>query len=294
MGREWLLLALRIAVPVLLYLFLWLSLSRFLRDYSTLYKSPSPGRTPGRLLTRPDRPRPAWGEEGEEDGENEASYVPPVAVFTDFDGTVTLFDLNDCLFDHCRGREARLADEEAYLLGEMDFREVMSRQFEGINMTLEEGEALLRGRGPVVDPHFPAFVEWCRDNDVPLAIVSSGGDLMIKRQLEMAGVVEDGLEIYANRLRVEGSRWLVEFRDGSSSGNDKRTPLRRARRRGYHVVYVGDGHGDYDAATYADTVIAKEGSWLARTLREGGGDCKGAVHTFCTFRDVQEIIAGLM
>lgn len=73
-----------------------------------------------------------------------------------------------------------------------------------------------------IDPGFPAFNDYCRENKFPVTIISSGLlPLLSKIMTNFLGDKAKDIEIVANNGKVEGRDWKIIWRDDSIYGNDK-------------------------------------------------------------------------
>src|ERR1700728_4401066 len=181
-----------------------------------------------------------------------------IEVYCDFDGTITKGDTIDVLLD-------RLADpswqkiEERWVAGEIGSRECMSLQvplirggWEGIRNVLDHVQ---------IDPTFPKFAKWCRQNGVSLKVVSDGIDKVIHHILKREHIHVDN--VWANHL--------VEHEDGSLALSFPHAPqiagcgsglcqckiLANGSTR-YVKAIVGDGRSDFCWAADADIVFANK------------------------------------
>lgn len=204
----------------------------------------------------------------------------PVAIFCDFDGTISIQDVGNRLFhffsdgrsdgpvakwrsDQIDSRQC-LIDEAALMrdVTETDLNEFIDR-FE-------------------IDPTFTGFAGFCRAQNWPLYILSDGLDLYIYRLLERHGLA--GLPVFSNGAVLEKGRlrlswpWLENECDRCA--NCKGSQIRRLRAPGQTAVYIGDGKSDLCALPEADLVLAK--GFLADYCRENGMD-------FVPFNDFAEI-----
>jgi len=203
----------------------------------------------------------------------------PLKIFSDFDGTISLIDAGDLIVDHCIGEEARRAIDDQIVSGELTFREGVVAQFAGVYLTWDEAMGWLRSRDDL-DSAFPPFVQWAEAVNIPLVVLSSGFEALIRDYLTPVGLAH--LEIRANRVEVQGRIWQIEFRDDSPAGHDKAAALREAQEQGYRAAFIGDGISDIPAARVADILFAKKGERLAEYC-----DQVGIVHhPFTNFDDV--------
>jgi len=191
-----------------------------------------------------------------------------LALFFDFDNTLTDGDLLDQLIEAYSPNEAWRDWEHAWATGTLPARDCLRLQVENMHVSravLFEHLAQVR-----IDPVFPEIVEWARAHQVPVNIVSDSFLPLIAQVLRANGI--EGTRIFANDLAFAGPDRLIPsfpFYDAASarSANAKARHLAgyRGRRR---IVFAGDGHSDLDAALVADVVFAK--STLARELDERG------------------------
>lgn len=183
-----------------------------------------------------------------------SSYID---VYCDFDGTITRGDTIDVLLE-------RLADpawqkiEERWVRGEIGSRECMALQvplirggWEGVVSVLDHVK---------IDPTFPKFANWCRQNGVSLKIVSDGIDRVIHHILKRENIHVDN--VWANHLvEAEDKSLQLTFPyapqvAGCGSGLCKCRILENGPSRPLKVV-IGDGRSDFCWSAEADLVFAK-------------------------------------
>ncbi|HEY9776216.1 MAG TPA: MtnX-like HAD-IB family phosphatase [Planktothrix sp.] len=191
-----------------------------------------------------------------------------VEVYCDFDGTITRGDTIDVLLD-------RLADpaweqiEQRWVAGEIGSRECMSMQVPLIRGGWEAIREVLDG--VQIDPTFPKFAKWCRQNGVSLKVVSDGIDRVIHHILKREGIHVDN--VWANHL-VEHENGSLELSfphapqvAGCGSGLCKCKILANGSSR-YIKAIIGDGRSDFCWSADADVVFAKKS--LLKHCRETG------------------------
>ncbi len=190
-----------------------------------------------------------------------------MAVFVDYDGTITNLDTSDVLVRASAGPE-RWNDLEAALhRGSMSLRDVLSEQFAHIRLSLDDADALL-AEGTEFDPTFAPFVRACETRGYSVTVLSSGIAPLIRRALARADLSR--VAVYANEVDADPRGWRLRFRDDSDNGHDKAAAIRAAKERGVSTAFVGDGHSDFGAALVADRCFAKKGRALEAYLRERG------------------------
>jgi len=204
-----------------------------------------------------------------------------VVVLCDFDGTVAEKDVGDLLFRRFGGSAASDAAQE-WVRGEIDSRECLERQAEATHCTVEELRSFAHACR--LDPYFRDFHDFARRRGIEVVVLSDGLDFYIERMLAKNGC--GSLEFYSNRLRIEGNTFQVEFpwynqRECTECGCCKTHHLFRYRRRGYFIVYVGNGLSDRCPSESADLVFAK--GELLEHCRAKSINCI----EFRNFRDVE-------
>jgi HAD superfamily phosphoserine phosphatase-like hydrolase len=178
----------------------------------------------------------------------------PLAIFSDFDGTITHPDTLNILAETYGGKDFRRAIGRRIASGEVSLRDGILEELAVIRGSLEENLDFLR-RHVMIDPEFPGFAQWCEQQKIPLTVLSSGMKEVIEqflRPLELNHV-----RILANHLVITNGLWSLEFLDGSDWGHDKGVAIRQARAEGYCTVFLGNGLSDRGAAENADIIFTK-------------------------------------
>lgn len=190
-----------------------------------------------------------------------------LALFFDFDNTLTDGDLLDQLIEAYSPNEAWRDWEHAWATGHLPARDCLQLQIENMRVsraTLFEHLAQVR-----IDPVFPTIVEWARAHQVPVNIVSDSFLPLITQVLDANGI--QGMRIFANDLAFVAPDRLVPgfpYYDPAFARSANAKARHLAAWHGRRIVFAGDGHSDLDAALAADVVFAK--STLARELDERG------------------------
>jgi len=206
-------------------------------------------------------------------------------VFVDFDGTVTDRDTFDVLVPIFATKAVWDATERALDEG-ATIRDVLASQAALVRGERAEVHAILR-REVRVDAGFAPFARACAAAAVPLTIVSSGIESIIRDRLGDFGL--GTLPVVANDVEIRPEGWSMRFRDAAGNGTDKAALVDAASARGLRTIFVGDGRSDYDAALRADVRFAKRGLPLERYLT--GRDV--AFEPFDSFADVERRCAAL-
>lgn len=211
-----------------------------------------------------------------------------IEVFCDFDGTITAGDTIDILLEelaHPSWKEV----EERWEAGEIGSRECMALQVPliqgGWNAILGVLEKVVR-----VDPTFGQFAIWCKQNGIPLRVVSDGIDKVIQHILSREKILVDA--VWANHLvEAEAGKLVLEFPFAApvsvcGSGLCKCKILENSPRP--LKVVIGDGRSDFCWSAQADLVFAK--SKLRTHCKENG------IHhvPFETFADITKCLEGYL
>src|SRR5271166_905109 len=130
----------------------------------------------------------------------ECGVAMPLKILCDFDGTISIADTTDAIFD--RYAPSWLEIEALWNEGKIGPAECMRRQIELMDASLPElDEALDQIE---IDPTFPAFTAFCASAGIGLTVVSDGVDYFIRRILNNSGLGH--LPVRANRLIRLGER----------------------------------------------------------------------------------------
>jgi 2-hydroxy-3-keto-5-methylthiopentenyl-1-phosphate phosphatase len=208
-------------------------------------------------------------------------------VLCDFDGTISVADTTDAIFD--RFAPSWRTIETLWEAGEIGSAECMRRQIELMDVSAEELDEALDELE--IDPTFPAFVQFCDAAKIELEVVSDGVDYFIRRILKYAALTH--LPVRANHLIRRGARRYslshpYQAEDcATRAGTCKCTHAPTGRVPGYTIL-IGDGRSDFCVSHKADAVFAKKS--LLRYTEEH----RIAAFEYSTFADVQAVLEGLL
>ncbi|KAI0314356.1 HAD-like domain-containing protein [Amylostereum chailletii] len=187
-------------------------------------------------------------------------------VLSDWDGTITTHDSNDYLTDNLGyGNKRRRERNQDILSGAMPYRDAFAEMLESVSKKghkLDECAKILR-ENIVLDPGFKEFYYFCKANDIPFVIVSSGMEPIIRAVLSNLLAEEaDKIDIIANAADVQADgSWSLKYRHPSSGfGHDKSQAILPYRRLEHPptLFFFGDGVSDMSAAKHADLLFVKE------------------------------------
>lgn len=179
-------------------------------------------------------------------------------VQSDFDGTISLFDVTDALLTRF-GLPGWVELEAQWERGEIGSRECMKGQVALLDVDKTQlGEFLDTIE---IDTSFIGFVEVAKAHGLQVQVVSDGIDYAIRHVLARYGLGH--LEVIANHLvQVDERRWRLESpwasaRCERASGNCKCERLAEQQNLHGRVLYVGDSTSDFCVSNKADFVLAK-------------------------------------
>ena len=208
-----------------------------------------------------------------------------LVVLCDFDGTITTIDTAEWVLARFARGDWRQFDRQ-FEKGEITLEECLNSQFSLVRASkkqiLHELKDLV-----VFRSNFKKLAEYCKENHVPLMIVSAGLDFVIEHFLELNNC-SDLVEVCAAKTSFNADviKFVFPTLLDRTSDNIKDDAVRRCKSHDRKVIYVGDGLADYAAAKVADYSFAIEGSRLAKLCRKHGVPCR-------TITDFQEIIEAI-
>ena len=204
-------------------------------------------------------------------------------ILCDFDGTITMQDVTNLIWDHFIGPSWRDDLLPSYKRGQITHLKIMA---EGYKQIRAPKNVLLDYVRPQVSlrPGFEALRLHCKAKNWPLTVVSGGLDFYIEAFLPA------GVPFYSYCAKHE-EHWTV-FAPPNFEKNDaddfkvcvKR--LLKKLHRTEKVAFIGDGRNDFPVAKLADIVFAVRGSTLARLCAERGQAC----HEFDDFAEILPIL----
>ncbi|KAJ3544665.1 hypothetical protein NMY22_g2699 [Coprinellus aureogranulatus] len=191
---------------------------------------------------------------------------PPLPVHSR-DGTITTFDSNDTLTDNLGyGYAKRRQGNFEILADRLTFRDGFRDMLKSVSdngHTIEDCKEYLKEHMRL-DPGFKQFYQFCKENDIPFIIVSSGMAPLIRAVLSVLIGEKDAseIEIIANDVDIlDNGKWDIHYRHPSSGfGHDKSQAILpyRLLPEPPVIFFFGDGVSDISAARHADVLFAKE------------------------------------
>src|SRR5437867_208034 len=190
-----------------------------------------------------------------------------LAVLCDFDGTITLTDTFAYILKKYAQGDWQQYDGQ-YERGELRLQDVVKKQ----GMMIKTPEMVLIAemeRVTMFRPNFDKLIAYCRNNKIPISVVSAGLDFVINHLLRMKGW-NHLVKLYVAKAETtpEGIRFTFPRLRDRTSLDLKDDLVRFNHNRNRRVAYVGDGRWDLPALKLADYRFAVKGSTLANLCRQ--------------------------
>ncbi|MFC1606432.1 haloacid dehalogenase-like hydrolase [Candidatus Latescibacterota bacterium] len=183
-------------------------------------------------------------------------------LFVDFDGTATIEDIGDSIFETfldpellAQGFHDNVITE--WKAGRMSSFECLTLECSNTYVTRTELDRHLDGFD--LTPGFVETVRYCADNKIPLMVLSDGLDYYIDYLLKKNDL--GAVPFKSNHIFFDNGSLGVEFPHQEHGcgrcGNCKRWHMEANTADGETVVYVGDGYSDRYAIRNADVIFAR-------------------------------------
>ena len=215
-----------------------------------------------------------------------STHPPPsdlhYIVFTDFDGTITVEDIGDKMFQTFGDGEKCNIHFQEYTQGKIDARECWRRSCETLE-GVSYDEFTTFAAQQRTDEHFGPFLHYCSDHSIPVIVLSDGFDAYINTILDANGF--STLPRYSNELQFLDSGDIIPVFPHTDAeclqcANCKRNHVLTHAGERHVIVYIGDGYSDRCPVRFADVVFAK-GSLVSYCEKENI-----TYHRFSTFDEV--------
>ena len=197
-----------------------------------------------------------------------------LVVISDFDGTIVQIDTAALVLKRFAKGDWKRLDEQLEN-GEITLEICLREQFSLVRASKED---ILRevAKATCFRPNFDKLANYCKVQKIPLVIASAGLDFCIVYLLAKRNLTKSvTLRTATSRFTTEGVKF-TSFRKLGSHGshNFKDALVRKYRRLGFRVVYIGDTSLDYQAAKVANLAFAVRGSHLAQMCKGNGVRCE--------------------
>lgn len=172
------------------------------------------------------------------------------AVISDFDGTITTFDVGDFLLLHFNLATCKEI-KDSYSMG-VRIEEWMKKYFGRIKDIEIDKIKLAIKNNIKVRKGFSELVRYMNDHSFPIEVVSGGVDLYIDEVFNNYGI-----EIKGYYGKFNNGDILFDFLSDSITLSDyKAMRVEYYKERGYKTIFCGDAPNDFLASTRADIVFA--------------------------------------
>ncbi|KAH9911934.1 HAD-like domain-containing protein [Epithele typhae] len=186
-------------------------------------------------------------------------------VLSDWDGTITTRDSNDYMTDELGyGPQKRRQGNLDILAGKVTFRDAFREMLESISGNGHNFEFCKEElkKNITLDGGFKDFHKYCKEQDIPVVIISSGMEPSIRAVLsKLIGDDAKEIDIVSNNVDIHpDGTWSIKYRHPTSGfGHDKSQAILPYRRLPNPplIFFFGDGVSDMSAARHADVLFVK-------------------------------------
>jgi len=206
------------------------------------------------------------------------------AVLTDFDDTAAEQNVAELLLQEF-GDPTWQDVRTRFRAGEITLKEYQEITFSNILADRETMQYYVKKQANL-RPHFGAMLNHCQQRDIPVAVVSQGLDFYIEAVLENEGFGQVPVHSVNTTFNQDGISYHYRhaYPGEEHRGNSKGLIVERYQQQGHHVIYIGDGRSDFEAAERADVVFAH------KVLAE---ECQRQQIPFRPFTDFGDVLAAL-
>lgn len=178
--------------------------------------------------------------------------VKNIIIFSDFDGTITNYDVLDTIITNVYSFEKYKEVENKLLSGELTFEKYLFDMFDKIHYDFTNISTDL------IDKTFFSFYNWIIKNNIDFFIVSSGFKKIIQYLLPN---VHNNI-IYANDISIDKNNlWNVHLYDDIKSIN-KNNIINIHKKKDFKTVFIGDGLSDFKVMGFVNYLFCKKNSLL--------------------------------
>ncbi|MCM3573014.1 2-hydroxy-3-keto-5-methylthiopentenyl-1-phosphate phosphatase [Mesobacillus subterraneus] len=181
-------------------------------------------------------------------------------IFCDFDGTVTEKDNIIAIMKEF-GSDGWDEIKEAVLDRSISIREGVGKMFSLLPVSKKEEIIQFAVQNARIRPGFQEFLDFAREEGIPVYIVSGGIDFFLEPIIEpfgpITGIYCNGSDFTGETIKIE---WPNSCDDQCSNdcGCCKPSIMRRIDQRDAYKIVIGDSVTDLEAAKQADFVLARD------------------------------------
>ncbi|MGG2095662.1 2-hydroxy-3-keto-5-methylthiopentenyl-1-phosphate phosphatase [Bacillus sp. S13(2024)] len=213
-----------------------------------------------------------------------------IQIFCDFDGTITNNDNIVAIMEKFASPKAETIKQQI-LSQELSIQEGVEKLFCLLPTSLRDEITAFIKKTAVIRTGFTEFVQFLRENNISLYIISGGMDFFVYPLLE--GLV-DSTQIYCNTTDFSGKTIQINWPHPCDAhcenkcGLCKSTLIRHLSSQNDFKIVIGDSITDLQAANLADKVFARD--FLITKCKE-----HHITYTpFETFHDIQNEVKQLL
>jgi 2,3-diketo-5-methylthio-1-phosphopentane phosphatase len=181
-------------------------------------------------------------------------------LVSDFDGTIIKKDFFFYIIERLMNEED-IKPWNDYLERKITHFEALNRIFQKIHISEDYLHKIVLDMP--VEECFTELVDFCRENDIDIYILSAGADYYIDIILDNLGI-KDCVQLIANESTYSKENGLKMKKLSADSpfysenyGIDKEAVIKFLKSKYDLTVFAGDGTPDYNAAKWADKVFAR-------------------------------------
>lgn len=210
-------------------------------------------------------------------------------IFSDFDGTISIQDVNDELFKSFGGKPAKII-ENKFKNNIISEREALKMHYNNLNISKNNFEFFIKN-SIKLDPYFNEFYKYIKKNNVNFAIISGGFLEYIKILLKQEKI-EYKEKIYANNIDFKYGNlrplFLHDIKEceviHGPCGNCKYKLLQDITDK--KIIYIGDGLTDRCVTKISNYLFVKKNSLLEYYCRKNNIE----YISFNSFKEIKMVL----
>lgn len=185
--------------------------------------------------------------------------IKKITVFSDFDGTISKKDIGDEIFKAFGDFEPH---NSKLLKGEISIYQYWNIVCKSLKPGLTEQEIIDFALRIETDSYFKMFAEYCRENDIPISVVSDGFLTYIRPVIDSMQL--EWLTVYCNFLEFSSESCPKPIFPRASESckclcaSCKRNTILMNTPSDSIIAYIGDGYSDFCGVEHSDIVFAKD------------------------------------
>lgn len=180
-------------------------------------------------------------------------------IFVDFDGTISTRDVGEALFLEFGNEAEAMKIIDLWIdkkISSFESWELLCKTIN--NFEIDHFDKFIATIS--IDESFNKFIDYCKEKDFSVFVVSDGFDLYIKKILERENLRH--LKVFCNKLEVKDNKIIPSFpypdEECGICANCKRNHIIDNSGDLEFNVYIGDGLSDTCPAQFCDLIFAKK------------------------------------